>query len=189
MARRGKDPVTGAPSWRTLSPSLRALGLWVTIVQVVGYTTSLLFIHHTTGMTPPGVAEQYRGSDSTAVTSAATSAAMKFPKSYAEMLTITHTHLFSMAAIFVFSGLALALCERPDPRWRTVLIVEPFVALLVSFSSMWLMWGVDPRFSWLLTLSSGLMALTFYVQSFWTFRELLGLRRAERAGGARGGGR
>jgi hypothetical protein len=166
------------PSWRTLSPSLRALGLWVTIVQVVGYTTSLLFIHHTTGMTPAGVAEQYRGGDSTA----ATGAAMKFPKSYAEMLTITHTHLFSMAAIFVFSGLALALCERPGPRWRTVLIVEPFAALLVSFSSMWLMWGVDPRFGWLLTLSSGLMALTFYAQSFWTFRELIGLRRAGRVG-------
>jgi hypothetical protein len=167
------------PSWRSLSPALRALGLWVTIVQFVGYTTSLLFVHHTTGMTPPGVAEQYRGSDSTAVSGDA----MRFPKSYAEMLTITHTHLLSMAAIFVFSGVALALCERPGPRWRTLLIVEPFAALLVSFSSMWLMWAVDARFSWLLTLSSGFMALTFYAQCFWIFRELAGLRRA-RSGGA-----
>ena len=38
-----------------------------------------------------------------------------------------------MAAIFVFSGLALALCDRPSERWRRILIVEPFVALLVSF--------------------------------------------------------
>ena len=59
-----------------------------------------------------------------------------------------------MAAIFVFSGLALALCERPAERWRRGLIVEPFVALLVSFSSMWLMRYVDARFSWLLSLSS-----------------------------------
>lgn len=182
MARGGQNPVNGAgPTWRTLSPSLRALGLWATIVQVVGYTTSLLFVHHTTGMTPPGVAEQYRGSDSTAVSAAA----MKFPKSYAEMLTITHTHLLSMAAIFVFSGVALALCERPGPRWRTVLIVEPFAALLVSFSSMWLMWDVDARFSWLLTLSSSLMALAFYAQSFWIFRELLGIRGAVSGGAAR----
>jgi hypothetical protein len=165
------------PAWRTLSPTLRALGLWATIVQVVGYTTSLLFVHHTTGMTPPGVAEEYRGSDTTAVGGPT----MKFPKSYAEMLTITHTHLLSMAAIFIFSGLALALCERPSARWRTLLIVEPFVALLVSFSSMWLMWDVDARFSWLLTLSSGLMALTFYIQSFWIVRELVRLRGA--AGG------
>ena len=58
----------------------------------MGYTTGLLYIRHTTGMTPPGVSEQYRGSDSTAVTEAA----MKFPKSYAEMLNITHTHLLGM---------------------------------------------------------------------------------------------
>ncbi len=160
------------PTWRQASPVLRALGFWATIVQLVGYTTGLVFIHHTTGMTPPGVADQYRGTDSTAVSDAA----MKFPKPYAEMLNITHTHLLSMAAIFIVSGLALALCERPGPRWRQILVVEPFVALLVSFSSMWLMRYVDARFSWLLSLSSGLMALTFYVQSWFILRELAGLR-------------
>lgn len=162
------------PAWRHAPPTLRALGLWMTVVQLVGYTTGLLFIHHTTGMTPPGVVAQYRGSDSTVVTDAA----MKFPKSYAAMLNITHTHLLSMAAIFVLSGIALALCERPSERWRRFLIVEPFAALLVSFSAMWLMRYVDGGFSWLLTLSSGLMALTFYVQSFFVLRELLGSRNA-----------
>ena len=156
-----------ALSWRRAPSPLRALALWLTIVQVVGYTTSLLFIYHTTRMTPLGVAEHYRGSDP-----AASDAAMQFPKTYQEMLTITHTHLLAMAAIFAFSGLALALCDRPSPRWRRLLIVEPFVALLVSFASMWLMRYADPRFSWLLSLSSLLMALTFYVQSFFVLREL-----------------
>ena len=163
---------TRGPTWRQAPPSLRALGLWVTLVQLVGYTTGLLYVHHTTGMVPPGVSEQYRGSDSTAVTEAA----MKFPKSYAEMLNITHTHLLGMLVIFVLSGAALALCERPSERWRKLLIIEPFAALLVSFSAMWLMRYVDPAFSWLLTLSSGLMALTFYVQSFFVLRELAGVR-------------
>jgi hypothetical protein len=154
-------------SWRRLPSPLRALGKWITVVQLAGYTTSLLFIHHTTGMTPPGVAARYRGADSTV-----TEGSMQFPKSYAEMLTITHTHLLSMAAIFVFSGVALGLCERPSERWRQLLIVEPFIALLVSFASMWLMRYVDARFSWLLSLSSAIMALTFYVQSFFILREL-----------------
>ena len=156
------------PTWRQAPPALRALGRWVTLVQLVGYTTGLLFVRHTTGMTPPGVSEQYRGSDSTAVTEAA----MKFPKSYAEMLNLTHTHLLGMLVIFALSGAALALCERPAERWRRILIVEPFVALLVSFSAMWLMRYVDARFSWLLTLSSAIMALTFYAQSFLVLREL-----------------
>ena len=155
-------------SWSSLPETIRALGRWTTIVQLVGYTTSLVFIRHTTGMTPAGVVTRYRGSDPDAA-----EGAMQFAKSLSEMLTVTHTHLFSMAAIFVFSGLALALCAHPSERWRRILIVEPFVALLVSFSAMWLMRYVDPRFSWLLALSSGIMAVTFYVQSFFILRELM----------------
>ena len=155
-------------TWSTVPEPVRTVGRWITIVQLVGYTTSLLFIHHTTGMTPAGVVDRYRGSE---VESA--DAAMQFPKSLAEMLTITHTHLLSMAVIFVLSGLALALCGRPSERFRRFLIAEPFVALLVSFSAMWLMRYVDARFSWLLALSSGLMAVTFYWQSFFILRELM----------------
>ena len=155
-------------SWSSVPETIRALGRWITIVQLVGYTTSLVFIRHTTGMTLGGVVTRYRGSDPDAA-----EGAMQFAKSLSEMLTVTHTHLFSMAAIFVFSGLALALCNRPSERWRRILIVEPFVALLVSFSAMWLMRYGDPRFSWLLALSSATMAVTFYVQSFFILRELM----------------
>jgi hypothetical protein len=160
--------VSRTVNWSSVPAPIRTVALWITIVQLVGYTTSLLFIHHTTGMTPAGVETRYRGS-----TGDASDAAMQFPKSLAEMLTITHTHLFSMAVIFVISGLILALCARPAERWRQVLIAEPFVALLISFSAMWLMRYVDARFSWLLALSSGVMALTFYIQSFFILRELL----------------
>ncbi|MEO8088960.1 MAG: hypothetical protein ABI703_01535 [Gemmatimonadales bacterium] len=146
---------------------IRALARWMTIVQLVGYTTALIFVHHTTGLTPAGAALHYRGSDANAAEDA-----MQFAKSFAEMLNITHTHLLSMAAIFVFSGLAFALCSRPAERWRRILVIEPFVALLVSFSAMWLMRYVDPRFSWLLAASSGLMAITFYLQSFFILLEL-----------------
>jgi hypothetical protein len=163
-------------TWNSLPEPLRALGRWITIVQLVGYTTSLLFIHHTTGMTAAGVAARYRGADPDTI-----QGAMQFPKSYAEMLTVTHTHLFSMAAIFVFSGFALALCSYPSERWRQRLIVEPFVALLISFSAMWLMRYGDPHFSWLLGLSSGIMAATFYVQSFFILRELTRSRQASKS--------
>jgi len=97
---------------------------------------------------------------------------MQFPKSYAEMLTLTHTHILSMAVIFALSGLGVSLCSRLSPGLRRFLIVEPFVALLVSFSCLWLVRYVDPRFSWLLELSSSIMAITFYVQSFLILTEL-----------------
>lgn len=154
----------------------RTLGRWVTVVQLVGYTTSLVFVWYTTRLTPTGVADRYRGIADTTGTGP-----MRFPKSFAEMLTITHTHLLAMAAVFAISGLCLALCDRPAERWKRLLIAEPFVALLVSFSAMWLMRYGDARFSWLLEASSGSLAVVFYWQSWYILRELRAPAREERS--------
>ena len=159
-------------TWRDVPRSLRTLGWWMTIVQLVGYTTSLVFVWHTTRMVPAGVAGRYRG-----LSPDASQEAMQFPKSFAEMLTITHTHLLSMAVIFLLSGVGLALCTRPSERWRRLLIAEPFVALLVSFAAMWLMRYADARFAWLLELSSSVLAVTFYLQSYFILRELARVER------------
>jgi ABC-type uncharacterized transport system permease subunit len=157
------EPLT----WSRLPPAIRTLARWITIVQLVGYTTSLVFVWQTTKLVPAGIAGHYRGTDPDATT-----AAMEFPKSFSEMLTVTHTHLLSMAVIFVLTGLGVAMCARTSERWKRFLIAEPFGALLVSFSAMWLMRYADPRFSWLLEASSSVLALTFYVQSWLILREL-----------------
>lgn len=165
------------PVWRELPPEVRAIARWLTLVQAVGYATALVAVWRTTHMLPRGIADHYRGSE-------AAEGAMQFPKSLSEMLTLTHTHLFSMAAIFLVSGLALSLCERVAPRWRRWLMVEPFIALLVSFSAMWLMRYVHPGFSLLLAISSTLMAITFFGQSVLVWREL-GPRNDPKAGAPR----
>lgn len=159
-------------TWATVPRSLRILGRWITIVQLVGYTTSLVFVWHTTRLVPTDVATRYRGGG--AAVDSLDSGPMQFPKSFGEMLTITHTHLLSMAVIFVITGLGIALCARVSERWRRFLIVEPFCALLVSFSAMWLMRYVDGRFAWLLEASSAILAITFYAQSFLILREIGG---------------
>jgi hypothetical protein len=156
-------------TWRDVPPAFRTLARWVVIVQLVGYTTSLVFVWRTTRLHPPGIEARYRGTDPEA-----NAGAMQFPKSFAEMLTITHTHLLSMAVIFLLTGIGVALCSRPSERWKRFLIAEPFAALLVSFTAMWLMRYADPRFSWLLEASSALLAVTFYVQSYLLLRELGG---------------
>ena len=155
-------------SWRMLPAPARDLGRWATLIQLVGYTTSLVYVWHTTRLTPEGIADHYRGAERA-------EGALQFAKSFAEMLTITHTHLLAMAVIFVVSGLSLVLCERVSVRWKRILVVEPFVALLVSFGAMWLMRYAHPGFALLLGLSSSLMAVTFYGQCFLVLREL-GLR-------------
>ena len=159
-------------TWATVPRAVRSLARWITIVQLVGYTTSLVFVWHTTRLGPSGVANRYRG----AAIDSLESGAMQFPKSFGEMLTITHTHLLSMSVIFVLTGIGIALCARLSERRRRFLIVEPFCALLVSFSAMWLMRYVDGHFAWLLEASSALLAITFYIQSFLILRELGSVR-------------
>ena len=101
---------------------------------------------------------------------------MKFEKSFAEMLNITHTHILAMASFMAFTALIFAFTSRPSSRLKSFLIVEPFVAIITSFASMWLMRYVHPSFSYLLTLSSGSMALCFYAMMFFSLRELIGGR-------------
>ena len=161
-------------TWEDMPRPLRVLAGWLTAVQVVGYTTSLVFVWWTTRLVPSGITNHYRGSDP-----AVTEGAMQFPKSFAEMLTITHTHLLSMALIFAVSGGCVALCGSLSERTRRVLIAEPFAALLISFGAMWLMRYADHRFAWLLEASSLLMAATFYVQSALVVRELRSVGREE----------
>ena len=158
-------------TWRDVSAPLRTLARWVAIIQVVGYTTSLVFVWHTTHLVPSGVAARYRGVDPETAP-LPPGAALQFPKSLSEMLTITHTHLLSMAVIFTLTGAGIALCTRLAERWKRLLIAEPFGALLVSFSAMWLMRYVDGRFGWLLEASSALLALTFYLQSYLILSEV-----------------
>lgn len=181
---------------RSLPEHPRQVARWLLITLVVGYSTGLLFVAHTTDLRPKGVEERYRGnqvpeqiatiipSDSTSEDSllptdtAATEPVesveeeMKFEKSYAEMLNITHTHILAMAGFFALTALLFALTERPSRRLKSFLIIEPFVAMLTSFSSMWLMRYVHPAFSYLLILSSTSMAICFYLMAWFSLREL-----------------
>jgi hypothetical protein len=116
-------------------------------------------------MLPSGIADHYRGSEGA-------EGAMQFPKSVGELLTLTHTHLLSMVVIFAVSGLCLTLCERVPAKRMQFLVVEPFVALLVSMTSIWLVRYVHPSFGLVLQLSSALMAITFFTQSWLVLAEL-----------------
>ena len=170
---------TPAPSltWARVGAPWRTLARWATIVNAAGYLVAIATVRLTTRLTPAGAAARYRGVDPAL---ASPDAPMQFPKPPLEMLVSTHTHLLAMCALFVVSGACFALCARPSLRAKRFLIAEPFVATLVSFGCIWAMRFVDPRFAWLLFLSSGSAALVFAYQTFTTLREL---REAETAGG------
>src|SRR3989442_10315978 len=117
--------------WRSVPAPLRTLARWVAIVQVVGYTTSLVFVWHTTRLVPPGVAARYRGADPEAP-----QAAKQFPKAFAALPTITHTHLLSMAVILLPTGPRGGVCAHFSGPLDRRGICGPFVGLVVWFYSL-----------------------------------------------------
>lgn len=186
------------PALSALPTHFRQIALWFLIVIGVGYTAGLIMVAHTTSLSRKGVEERYRGNqDTTAAAIAAQPASgamgdstqldsahapdaaasepeLKFEKPFEEMLNITHTHLLAMVAFLVPVACIFALTRRVSRRWKSVLIIEPFVALLVSFSAMWLMRYVHPAFSYLLMASSGSFAVCFYAMVILSLRELVG---------------
>jgi hypothetical protein len=101
---------------------------------------------------------------------------MKFEKSTAEMLNLSHTHILAMATFMAFSAGIFAFSRTLSPRWRSFLIVEPFVAILPSFGAMWLMRYLHPAYSYLLMASSASMACCFFVMNGVSILELLRAR-------------
>ncbi|MEN9353333.1 MAG: hypothetical protein RL318_658 [Fibrobacterota bacterium] len=142
-----------------LPGSWRALVALFTANLALGYTVALGYVWKTTSLRPDGIAARYRGNadDPTAIEIA-------FPKPLEEMLGTTHTHVLAMVVFLFLLGALTLLARRPGARVRTALALEPLIALPISFAGLWLAWGVHPGFTWLVSLSSGLAALAFYLQ-------------------------
>src|SRR5204863_8915967 len=103
LASERGDPMT--VTWRTVPAAARTLGRWITIVQLVGYTTSLLFVWHTTRLVPPGIEARYRGADPQAAEGGGgEGGVMRFPKSFAGLLTIIDTDRLLPAVSSVACG-------------------------------------------------------------------------------------
>ncbi len=180
-------------SLRNLPPLFKRFAAWTLVILGVGYAHGLVFIYNTTGLTHKGMIERYRGNQpemsvSGDTTNQATSQAgggdvgsgsgsnnmedMQFEKSLPEMLTIIHNHIIGMGEMFFISGFIFLFCSIAPKGWKRFLLIEPMAAILTTFGSMWLMWRVHPAFSWLLMLSSGSMAVVFYITIIYSLIEL-----------------
>ena len=87
------------------------------------------------------------------------------------LLKWTHIHLFGMNMIFIFMG-AIAIFLNISDRWRSCLVILPFVGVLVDITAMWLRGYVSPSFFWLHLLGGGLFGTVFVIVAFRTIVEM-----------------
>ena len=129
------------------------------IVLSIGYITGLQFVRHNESIAPNGIEENYLGNEEKE-----NAQIMKFKKGKREMLTIIHTHILSMSFIFFLLG-GLVSMTTISKKWKTFLMIEPFVSIIFTFGGIYLMWLGMSWMKYIVMLSGLLMTTVFIVSA------------------------
>ena len=125
----------------------------------VGVGVGLYYVGYTTQYSPSGTSEHFAGSQ----VSDDFDIPDKYPKPFCELLNTTHTHVISMTFIFIITGGIFFFNSIITGSIKTLLIVEPFISIIVTFGGIWLVRFIHPGFSYLVILSGILMYLSFFI--------------------------
>ncbi len=163
-----REFATGQFSLGQAPRSLRAIYGGFLILATFGFFSQLGFQIGRIGLTPAAVAVYYRGSERGEV--------MVFPKTFGQLLEVTHAHAFMMAVVFLILGHLFASTAAP-PTFKAVVLWLAFAGTLGDLLSPWLIRYVAAWSAWVGLASwivQGAGNGILVVVSGW---ECLGLRR------------
>lgn len=149
---------------RNLEPLLKNFLSAYLIVVTIGLTLGLYFVRHTTDLTPSGTVERFRGSE--ADSSDEFSIPENYPKPISELLVTTHNHILGFSFIFGSVGFIFYFNNRIKGFWKSFLMIEPFISIILSFGTIWLIRYVHPSFVYITVVSAVLLYLSFYTMVF-----------------------
>jgi hypothetical protein len=137
------------------------------IVLSIGFYTGLLFVNETSTTNPHGIEENYLGNEADE-----DAEVMKFKKGNREMLTIVHTHILSMSFIFFLLGGILLTTDLPK-KLKSFLLIEPFISVVVTFGSIYLLWLGYGWTKYLVIVSGTFMTVSFSLASIIILYQLI----------------
>jgi hypothetical protein len=131
---------------------IRLLYTLFLLLMLAGFLFSFFWAHSMTGLSPQGVAEHYRGSDTT----------FGEPMSFRELAEVTHFHLFTMPVVFMILVHVLYLTGASHGI-KAALTWTGFGGVLLDLASPWLITYLSPVF--VITMLTGdiLMMVSFLV--------------------------
>ena len=101
----------------------------------IGIGTGLVYVYYTTSMSISGTEERFNGS----MTNTNSDIPEEFPKPLESMILTTHDHIISFSLISFTIGIIFYFNSIISGRMKLFLLLEPFIATLITFSSMWVM--------------------------------------------------
>ena len=150
-------------------PNKLKLLCFLTVFNItVGVGVGLYYVGYTTQYSSIGTSEHFAGSK----VSDDFDIPDKYPKPISELLNTTHIHIISMTFIFLIIGGIFYFNSIITGSMKTILIIEPFISIIVTFGGIWLVRFIHPGFSYLVILSGILMYLSFIIMASTIFYEL-----------------
>jgi hypothetical protein len=129
------------------------VSLFLTLIGI-GYVFGLINIFNNTGFSYTGLVVHYRGDID----------AMTLPPEFvfAKLIHEHHVHLFGLALLFFLVGWIFTRTNLPEVV-KAALVATPFIAMMLDFTSFWLLVFASPRFAWLSIAFGGFMAVSFFL--------------------------
>ena len=131
------------------------------IVLTIGVCIGLSFVNQTTNFSPSGAVERFRGSEENI--EGDFEIKENYPKSISEMLMTTHNHIIGFSFIFFTTGLIFYFNSILKGFWKTFLLTEPFISIILSFGSIWGMRFIDKGFVYVTIISATLLYISFFI--------------------------
>ncbi|SLM48211.1 conserved membrane protein of unknown function [Nitrospira japonica] len=137
---------------RDSDKQIRLLYTLFLFLILAGFTFSFLWAHSMTGLSPQGIADHYRGSDST----------FGEPMSFRELAEVTHFHLFTMPVVFIILAHVLYLTATTSAikigtTWMA------FGGVMLDLLSPWLISYVSPLFFLTMLMGDVFMTVGFLI--------------------------
>lgn len=126
---------------------IRLLYTLFLLLILTGFVFSFFWAHSMTGLSPQGMADHYRGSDTT----------FGEPMSFRELAEVTHFHLFTMPVVFMILVHVLYLTGTGHGI-KAAMTWAGFGGVVLDLVSPWLITYVSPVF--VLTMLTGDMLMT-----------------------------
>ncbi len=150
------------------------------VVNAIGYSMGLALAASKTYFTVEGVGDHYAGNEEKIMVGETVNE-YKFRPTVREMLALTHTHIMGMSLTFFLVALIFSASSFNE-RLKQWLFMELFLAILVTFTGLWLTAFIHRSFAWLVYFSGILMALTYYACTALALLDLVGIQRADSVG-------
>ncbi len=138
---------------------LKKLILSLLFPLTFGVCIGLGFLYYTTNYSTEKAIERYNGSFS----SGEFEILENYPKTISDIFITTHNHIIGFTLIFYVVGFIFYFSTTLSNGWKYFLLIEPFISIVISFSSLCLMRFVNPIFVSLMAMSSGLIYISYFV--------------------------